>query len=190
MLGPLLITHWGFSGPVVLKLSAFSARQLSAMNYDFHITINWLGDTNENVVLDKLRSVRIEFGKRNIGNKNPFGLPARLWEYHLGMATIPLGIRWAELPAKQQNLLARNLSSQNFNVTGKTTFKEEFVTAGGVLLSEISPASMESRIVPDLYFAGEIMDVDGITGGFNFQHAWTTGYIAAKSIAGKKFPKQ
>jgi predicted Rossmann fold flavoprotein len=183
--GPVLITHWGFSGPAVLKLSAFAAIELSKMNYDFSISINWLTGYHENSVLEKLKSVRIEFASKKMINKNPFNLPQRFWEYHLNECSINSEIRWADLPAKQQNQLARQLCSQQFQVKGKTTFKEEFVTAGGIQLNEIDANTMESKIVPQLFFAGEILNVDGITGGFNFQHAWTSGWIAAKEIARK-----
>ncbi len=184
-IGPLLITHWGFSGPAVLKLSAFAAIELSKMNYDFSISINWLADYHENSLLEKLKSIRNEFASKKIINKNPFNLPQRLWEYHLKECGIHAEIRWADLPAKQQNQLAKQLCSQQFQVKGKTTFKEEFVTAGGIKLNEIDANTMESKILPNLFFAGEILNVDGITGGFNFQHAWTSGWIAAKEIARK-----
>ncbi|HSN09172.1 MAG TPA: NAD(P)/FAD-dependent oxidoreductase [Hanamia sp.] len=180
--GPILITHWGFSGPAILKLSAFAARDLSKMNYDFSISVNWLADYHENSVLEKLKLVRHELASKKIINKNPFNLPQRLWEYHLHQCGINLEIRWADLPAKRQNQLAKQLCAQQFNVKGKTTFKEEFVTAGGINLNEINANTMESKIVPGLFFAGEILDVDGITGGFNFQHAWTSGWLAASSI--------
>ena len=153
------------------------------MNYDFSISINWLADYHENSLLEKLKSVRKEFAAKKIINKNPFALPQRLWEYHLNQCGIDLEIRWADLPAKQQNQLAKQLTAQQFHVKGKTTFKEEFVTAGGIKLNEVNPNTMESKIVPGLFFAGEILDVDGITGGFNFQNAWTSGWIAADSIA-------
>ena len=181
--GPILITHWGFSGPAVLKLSAFAARELAKMNYDFSISINWLADYHENSLLEKLKSIRKEFAAKKIVNRNPFSLPQRLWEYHLKECAINLEIRWADLPAKQQNQLAKQLAAQQFRVKGKTTFKEEFVTAGGINLNEVNANTMESKIVPGLFFAGEILDVDGITGGFNFQNAWTSGWIAADSIA-------
>ena len=181
--GPLLITHWGFSGPAVLKLSAFAAIQLSKMNYDFSISINWIADYHENSVLEKLKSTRNEFASKKLINKNPFNLPQRLWEYHLQQCGINSEIRWADLPAKQQNLLSKQLCAQQFHVKGKTTFKEEFVTAGGIKLNEVDVHTMQSKIVSHLFFAGEILDVDGITGGFNFQHAWTSGWIAAKEIA-------
>jgi predicted Rossmann fold flavoprotein len=183
--GSLLITHWGFSGPAVLKLSAFAAIELAKMNYDFLISINWLADYHENSVLEKLKLIRNEFASKKIINKNPFNLPQRLWEYHLQECGINPEIRWADLPAKQQNQLAKQLCSQQFLVKGKTTFKEEFVTAGGIKLTEIDANTMESKMIPHLFFAGEILNVDGITGGFNFQHAWTSGWIAAKEIAGK-----
>lgn len=180
--GAVLITHWGFSGPAILKLSAYAARELAGLHYDFTISINWLGETNENALLEKLKIIRNESARKKISNKNPFNLPNRLWEYLAKESGINTEWNWADLPAKQQNVLAKTLCAQEFHVKGKTTFKEEFVTAGGISLQEISPSTMQSKIVPNLYFAGEIMDVDGITGGFNFQHAWTSGYIAAKSI--------
>ncbi len=183
--GPILITHWGFSGPAILKLSAFAAKELFSKNYDFSISINWLKDFHENSFLEKLKLIRHELASKKITNKNPFGFPQRLWEYHLEQCEIHLEIRWADLPAKQQNQLAKQLCNQQFHVHGKTTFKEEFVTAGGIELNEISAHTMQSKLVPNLFFAGEIMDVDGITGGYNFQHAWTSGWIAAKSIAAK-----
>lgn len=183
--GPLLVTHWGFSGPAVLKLSAYAANTLASLKYDFEILVNWVGNSNENEMLAGLRVVRQEHARKKLKNQAPVNLPQRLWEYHLENAGIDTGINWAELPARQQNLLAKNLCSQEFHVKGKTTFKEEFVTAGGVSLNEISPSTMESRILPGLFFAGEIMDVDGITGGFNFQHAWTSGFIAASAIGEK-----
>ena len=189
--GPLLITHWGFSGPAVLKLSAFAAKELSKMGYDFSISINWLSDYNENSLLEKFKIIRRELASKKIITKNPFELPQRLWQYHLQQCGINLEIRWADLPAKQraasggQNQLAKQLCAQQFQVKGKTTFKEEFVTAGGINLHEIDANTMQSKMAPDLFFAGEILNVDGITGGFNFQHAWTSGWIAAKEITHK-----
>ncbi len=180
--GPILITHWGFSGPCILKLSAFAARKLAVIQYNFSISINWLLEYNENTLLEKLRSIRIELASKKIINKNPFNLPQRLWQYHLNCCGIKDDLRWADLPAKQQNVLAKHLCSQQFSVKGKTTFKEEFVTAGGIKLNEIDVNTMASKLVPNLYFAGEILDVDGITGGFNFQHAWTSGWISSQAI--------
>lgn len=181
--GPLLITHWGFSGPAVLKLSAWGARELAAKNYHFTISVNWLPAYNENTLREKIQELRFGIASQKIYNRNPFGLPARLWEYLLQLCEVTDTTRWADLNAKDQNRLIKTLCGQEFEVKGKTTFKEEFVTAGGVRLQEIDPGTMQSKVAPGLFFAGEIMDVDGITGGFNFQHAWTSGWIAAKSIA-------
>jgi hypothetical protein len=180
--GPLLITHWGMSGPAVLKLSAWGARVLKEKNYQFEILVNWLPKYHEQSLRGKFQLIREESGSKKIAHKNPWNLPQRLWEWQLQQSGIG-DIRWAEFPAQLQNKLIQNLYNQPFTIDGKTTFKEEFVTAGGVQLSEISPHTLESRIRPRLFFAGEVMDVDGITGGFNFQHAWTSGFIAGKSIA-------
>lgn len=180
--GPLLITHWGISGPVVLRLSAWGARQLAADNYHFTILVNWLPDYPEQHLRSDWHSLRDQYAAQKTGNKNPFGLPGRLWSYLLGCSDIDPATRWADIASKEQNKLIRNLSAQEFIVKGKTTFKEEFVTCGGVKLTEIDPNTMESRIQPGIFFAGEVMNVDGITGGFNFQHAWTSGWIAAKAI--------
>ena len=180
--GPLLITHWGFSGPAILKLSAFAAKKLAEMQYHFSISINWLAGFNESSLLAKLKILREELASQKIINRNPFNLPHRLWQYHLKLCQIKDEARWADLPAKQQNLLSKQLCSQQFYVKGKTTFKEEFVTAGGIKLNEIDANTMMSKIVSNLFFAGEILDVDGITGGFNFQHAWTSGWLAANEI--------
>lgn len=182
--GPLLITHWGMSGPAVLRLSAWGARQLSVVNYHFTILVNWLPDYQEADLRIAWPSFREEYAAQKTGHKNPFGLPARLWLYLLSCSDINPDIRWAEIPSKAQNKLIRNLTAQEFEVKGKTTFKEEFVTCGGVKLSEIDPNTMQSRIKSGIFFEGEVMDVDGVTGGFNFQHAWTSGWIAAKAIAG------
>lgn len=182
--GPILITHWGLSGPVVLRTSAWAARELSEKKYDFSILINWLNDVKENDLRDTITQLRREQGKQTIAVKNPFELPKRLWEYLIKQAGITDTVRWGDLPAANQNKLIEHLLRDTYHVQGKTTFKEEFVTCGGINLSEVDPQTMESKIVPGLYFAGEILDVDGITGGFNFQHAWSSGYIAAQSIVG------
>jgi predicted Rossmann fold flavoprotein len=180
--GPLLITHWGLSGPAVLKLSAIGARLLRERNYCFEISVNWLPGFHEQALRDRFQIIRREEGAKKILHKNPWNIPQRLWEWILEQTGIG-DIRWADLPAQLQNRLIQNLCNQSFAVEGKTTFKEEFVTAGGVRLAEIDPNTMESRLVPHLFFAGEVMDVDGVTGGFNFQHAWTSGFIAGKSVA-------
>lgn len=181
--GPLLITHWGVSGPTILKLSAWGAREFADKNYHFNILINWLGSLNEQSLRENWQSLRNEKSAQKIGNRNPFNLPSRLWIYLLNQSGINEEIRWADLPAKEQNRLIRNLTAQEFEVKGKTAFKEEFVTCGGITLSEVDPNTMQSKIESNLFFAGEILDVDGVTGGFNFQHAWTSGWIAAKTIA-------
>lgn len=183
--GPLLITHWGISGPVVLKLSAWGARELATREWKFDIQINWLPAYHEQQFRERLQELRFENASQKISVKNPFHMPARLWEFLLQQTGIKPDIRWADLPSKDQNKLVRSVCAFEAHVSGKTTFKEEFVTAGGVKLSEIEPDTMMSKKLPHLFFAGEILDVDGITGGYNFQHAWTSGYIAAKTIAGK-----
>jgi hypothetical protein len=181
--GALLITHWGLSGPIVLKLSAWGARQLADMNYQFSIQVNWLGETTDAMLRLDWTFYREQFSANKMGSKSPFTLPTRLWHFLLNEAAISVDTRWAELKAVNQNKLIQLLTSQVFEINGKTTFKEEFVTCGGVQLSTIHPQTMESKLVPHLYFAGEVMDVDGITGGFNFQHAWSSGFNAATAIA-------
>jgi predicted Rossmann fold flavoprotein len=181
--GPLLITHWGLSGPAVLKLSAWGAKELSARHWNFEISVNWLPGYTEQSLAEKFRSLRLELASQLVRNRNSFGMPARLWEFLVYESGIGEDTRWADLPAKEQNRLVKNLCHYVQEVRGKTTFKEEFVTAGGIRLSEVDPNSLESKIVPGLFFAGEVLDVDGITGGYNFQHAWTSGFIAAKTIA-------
>ena len=181
--GPILITHWGLSGPAVLKLSAWGARELANRQYKFEIMVNWLGDISENDLRSNWTQLRNENASIKMGNKNPFGLPTRLWQYFLTLCGINDDCRWAELTSSNQNKLITTLTSQLFEVNGKTTFKEEFVTCGGIKLNEIDPNTMESKKVKNLFFAGEIIDIDGVTGGFNFQNAWTTGWIAAKAIA-------
>jgi predicted Rossmann fold flavoprotein len=181
--GPLLITHWGMSGPAILRLSAWGARELKDRNWEFIISVNWLAELTEQQLAERFRTFRFEFASQKMGNKNPFALPQRLWEYLLDQSGVNKEKRWADLPAKEQNKLVKNLCAAEFAVKGKTTFKEEFVTAGGIRLNEVDANTLMSKIIPHLFFAGEVLNVDGITGGFNFQHAWTSGYIAAKSIA-------
>lgn len=181
--GPLLITHWGMSGPAILKLSAWGARELANRGYHFNILVNWLSTYNEQSLREQWQMIRNDHSAQKMANRNPFNLPARLWVYLLHQSGINEEIRWADLPGKEQNKLIKNLTAQEFEVKGKTTFKEEFVTCGGIKLSEVDANSMQSKVVPNLFFAGEILDIDGITGGFNFQNAWTSGWIAAKSIA-------
>lgn len=179
--GPLLVTHWGMSGPAVLKLSAYAAAFLSQANYEYTVHVNWLGSQTENEFREELNALLLEVGKRKIGNKNPFELPARLWEFLLQKAEVDPNKTWNEVGKKALNKLINTLLNDIYDAKGKTTFKEEFVTAGGISWSNIQLPTMESKIDPGMYFAGELLDVDGITGGFNFQAAWTTGYLAGKN---------
>jgi predicted Rossmann fold flavoprotein len=180
--GPLLITHWGISGPAAIKLSAWCAREMAEVNYEGAIVINWTPEYNEASLKMEWLNFRQDFGKRTMGSKNPFNLPGRLWDYLLQEASIDLNIKWADLKSAHQQILIQLLTRFTLDIKGKTTFKEEFVTCGGVDLKDIDALTMESKLVPGLHFAGEMMDVDGITGGFNFQHAWTSGWIAAQHM--------
>ena len=181
--GALLITHWGLSGPAVLKLSAWGAKELAKMNYEFVVMVNWLPGFTEQSMKEKLQQLRATAASQKIISKNIFMLPSRLWEFLCLQIGIGIEMRWADLPTAILNKLVKQLCAMEMNVKGKTTFKEEFVTAGGICLQEVNPQTMQSKILPGLYFAGEILDVDGVTGGFNFQHAWTSGFIAAVNIA-------
>ncbi len=180
--GPLLITHWGMSGPSILKASAWGARSLSDLNYNFIAYVNWLPKYTEEKLRIEFANQRAENPSKLILNNCPVELPKRLWEYFVNKAGITETIRWADLPKKNSNILISIIIKDEYKVKGKTTFKEEFVTCGGISLKEIDFTTMQSKLITDLYFAGEIMDVDGITGGFNFQNAWSSGWIAAQSI--------
>ena len=180
--GPLLITHWGLSGPAVLKLSSYAAIELHQLNYDVEILVNWCPDFNESSMLEKLKNEKI-IQRGLIPVKNPFGLSNRLWEYLLNKSEIQFHSHWKDIPQKKLVQLSKVLCGDMYHVKGKTTFKEEFVTAGGVDVSEIDPLSMQSKKYRHLYFAGEVINIDGITGGYNFQHAWSSGMIAARAIA-------
>ncbi len=177
-IGPLLITHWGLSGPCVLKLSAWQARALHDVGYEFSILVNWINET-ENELRERWNDIRTKMGSQ-LFSKNPFELPKRLWLYLIEKAAIREGKKWSELAAKEQNKLIAILVGQPFDVKGKTTFKEEFVTCGGIDLKDVNPKTMESRVVPNLFFAGEVLDIDGVTGGFNFQNAWSTAAVAGQ----------
>ncbi|MDE1192763.1 MAG: NAD(P)/FAD-dependent oxidoreductase [Arachidicoccus sp.] len=181
--GPLLITHWGLSGPAILRLSAWGARVLAEKNYSFTIHINWLPQYNEQSLRNDWNDIRNKIAAKKMSDKNPFDLPKRLWQYFLSQAEIDEEMYWSKLPAKQQNKLIQILVADEYQINGKTTFKEEFVTCGGLSLSEIDAQTMQSRLHKNLFFSGEILDVDGVTGGFNFQHAWSSGWIAAKTVA-------
>lgn len=179
--GPLLITHWGFSGPPVLRLSAWGARELHAAQYRYTVQVNWVG-LPENDARAAMDNQWAAHPKKQVINASPFDLPERLWAWHLEKAGFPATKHCAEVGKHDRNRLLDRLVNDRHPAQGKTTFKEEFVTAGGVDLSTVDPNTMQSRTVPGLFFAGEVLDIDGITGGFNFQAAWTTGWIAGKHV--------
>ncbi|MFP6854763.1 MAG: aminoacetone oxidase family FAD-binding enzyme, partial [Opitutales bacterium] len=181
--GPILITHRGFSGPAILRLSAWEARNLQARDYRFEIAINWLGEMTEKQLLKGFRTRRSSHGQTTIKRKIFEDLPRRLWERIIMAAGISETTQWAQLSKQDEAALMRELIDARFSVKGKTTNKEEFVTCGGVHLKEIDFRRMESRKVPRLFFAGECLDVDGVTGGFNFQSAWTGGHLAGMAMA-------
>jgi len=181
--GPLLITHWGMSGPAILKLSAWGARELADLNYDFTILVNWLNQKAD-IVLEELLALKDDHPKKQIFANPQFGLTTRLWKSLVAAANIPEEKRWADASKKELQLLVNQLCSAEFKVSGKSTFKEEFVTAGGIDLKEVNFKTFESKLFPNLYFAGEVLNIDAITGGFNFQAAWTGGWIAGTAMAG------
>jgi predicted Rossmann fold flavoprotein len=183
--GPLLVTHWGLSGPVILRLSAWGARQLHRLDYRFPLHVNWLPDVAGEKIAAQLSGVRDRGPARLVANTPLPPLPARLWEQLVLAAGVARDTRWAVLTRAAQHRLGEQLFRTEFQVSGKSLNKDEFVTCGGVRLSEVDFKTMESRICPGLYFAGELLDVDGITGGFNFQAAWTTGWIAGQAMAGE-----
>lgn len=178
--GPLLITHWGMSGPAILQLSAWGARYLAEKNYRFAVLINWLNTKKEEEIRQELLAIANDHGAKKMVNFHSFPFTNRLWEFLLTKSQISTETRWSQLAGKSLNRLANTLVNDRYEVEGKTTFKEEFVTAGGVDLSGIDFQTMQSKTIPNLYFAGEILDIDGLTGGFNFQAAWTTAFVAGK----------
>ena len=180
--GPLLITHWGMSGPAILKLSAWGARILHDKNYQFTIYVNWLNDEDTADVEKKLKELKQEHAKKSVSKKSPFEITNRLWESLVLASGIEVETKWADLSKTQLQNLANQLTNATFQVNGKSTFKDEFVTAGGIDLKEINFKTMESKLHKNLYFAGEIVNIDAITGGFNFQNAWTSGFIVASAI--------
>lgn len=181
--GPLLITHWGLSGPAILKLSAWGAVDLFNVNYQFRIKVNWLISETEASVFERLKELKNKYTKKSLYTNTQLGLPKRLWQNLLVASKILENQKWAEITHVQLKELASQLTQSIFHVQGKSTFKEEFVTAGGVDLKEINFKRYESKIHKGLFFAGEVLNIDAITGGFNFQNAWTGGFIAAKAIA-------
>src|SRR5579862_5224348 len=178
--GPLLITHFGFSGPAVLKLSAWGARYLHEKEYRVEILIDWLPQLSEQAIFAKLSQCKTTLAQKNLLSENPFKLPKKLWESLLGKLAAK---RLAHIAIKDLHSLAHKLHANAFQVEGKTTHKEEFVTCGGVHLKEVDFKTLQSKVCPGLYFAGEILDIDGVTGGFNFQNAWTTGFLAGKAAS-------
>nr|WP_290228278.1 NAD(P)/FAD-dependent oxidoreductase [Trichocoleus desertorum] len=181
--GPLLITHWGLSGPAVLKLSAWGARALHDSRYQGTLQINWLPQYKPEALREQLLAVKSQLPRKAIAPNCPVPLPRRLWERLIASAGITETTRWAELSNKALNQLLQELTQGSYNIKGKGVFKEEFVTCGGVSLKEVDFKTMESRCCPGLYLAGEILDIDGVTGGFNFQSAWTTAWLAGQAIA-------
>jgi len=181
--GPLLITHWGMSGPGILRLSAWGARELADKKYQFSIQVNWLNETDFEEAIDLLKIIKEENSKKLVSKYAHFDLPKRLWENLVKASGITEETKWADVNKKQLNTLAEQLTNAEFQVNGKSTFKEEFVTAGGIDLREVNFKTMESKVLPNLFFAGEILNIDAITGGFNFQNAWTGGFIVAENIA-------
>lgn len=181
--GPLLITHWGMSGPAVLKLSAWGARILHDLNYNFTLLVNWLPGEDIESITQKIKLLKDQQAQKNVSVKSPFNIPNRLWESLVQAASINKQTRWADVSKTQLQQLAQQLCQCSFSIKGKSTFKEEFVTAGGIDLKEIDFKTMRSKVLSNLYFAGEVLNIDAITGGFNFQNAWTGGYIAAMDIS-------
>ncbi|HET8838105.1 MAG TPA: NAD(P)/FAD-dependent oxidoreductase [Flavobacteriaceae bacterium] len=184
--GPLLITHWGMSGPGILKLSAWGAVELNAKKYHFEIKVNWLPGKTFDTILSALKTLKSQQPKQQVSKRAGFDLPKRLWQNLVQAALISESHTWADLNKTQLQKLAEQLTQGIFRVAGKSTFKEEFVTAGGVELSEVNFKYFESKLHKNLYFAGEILNIDAITGGFNFQNAWTGGFIVAKAIGLKE----
>jgi predicted Rossmann fold flavoprotein len=182
--GPLLVTHWGLSGPAILKLSAWGARELHDCDYQFTLLVNWAPPFNAGSLRAELEKARGANPRKQVGTWCPLGLPLRLWEKLLVAAGLKPDAQWATVPGAAWRALAAQVGAGEFKVTGKSMFKEEFVTCGGVRLSEVDFKTMESRLQPGLHFAGEVIDVDGLTGGFNFQAAWTGGWLAGRAMAG------
>jgi len=176
--GPLLITHWGMSGPAILKLSSWDAQDLAKLNYNFSVQINWLGINEEEL---RTQFTNLTSSRKGMYKHNPLEIPKRLWHFMLKKLEVSESQIWNELAKKSKNRLINMLINDEFEVRGKTTFKEEFVSCGGIDLSEINMQTMESKRHKGIYFAGELLNIDGVTGGFNFQAAWTTGYLAGKN---------
>ena len=187
--GPLLITHWGMSGPAILRLSSYAARELYDHQYQMPLAVNWLSKKDPEI-LQELQAIIANHPQKQITSIRPFGLPSRLWEY-LTQKTLGerASNRWQNLNQKELNRLVNSLSNDSYQIAGRAPFKDEFVTCGGVSLDAVDPNALESKTVSGLYFAGEVLDIDGVTGGFNFQAAWTTAYIVAQAISKKILEK-
>ncbi len=182
--GPLLVTHWGVSGPGILKLSAWGARQLAEVDYCFTLQVNWLPHINEQELKQAFLKTRTEYGKRRIINERPFSeIPKRLWASLCAASGIPEDTQWSSISKAHMTALSRELLNGQYQVEGKSLNKDEFVTCGGVPLKSVNLKTMESKDIPGIYYAGEVLDIDGVTGGYNFQAAWATGRIAAEAIA-------
>jgi predicted Rossmann fold flavoprotein len=181
-IGPILLTHWGISGPAVLKLSAWGARTLHEVNYRTDVVVNWLPAWSEQKLKEELLACKKQYGNRKMDSHVPFEMPKQLWKRLIHLSGIPEELRWSAASHVQLQAFALQLQNTKLRMEGKTTYKQEFVTCGGVSLDEINWKKMESKKCPGLFFAGEIIDVDGVTGGFNFQNAWTTGWIAGQSM--------
>lgn len=180
--GPLLVTHWGMSGPAILRLSSYAARHLSDSGYQSALSVNWT-DRKENSVVEELQLIATANPQKMLANVRPFDLPQRLWSHLLEKSLAERAERrWADLSRKDLNRLVNTLTNDNYLISGRAPFKDEFVTCGGISLSSVNAATLESRTVPHLYFAGEVLDIDGVTGGFNFQAAWTTAHTVASAI--------
>jgi predicted Rossmann fold flavoprotein len=184
--GPVLITHWGLSGPAVLKLSAWGARVLHDHQYQAQLRLNWVPQINPEILRQQVLAVRSQLARKSIIANCPVPMPRRLWERLTTVVGIAPGDRWAELSNKTLNYLLQEITQGQFQIQGKGAFKEEFVTCGGVHLKEVDFKTMESRQCPGLYLAGEVLDIDGVTGGFNFQSAWTTAWLAGGAIGDRK----
>ncbi|MEZ4927958.1 MAG: NAD(P)/FAD-dependent oxidoreductase [Saprospiraceae bacterium] len=182
--GPLLVTHWGLSGPAILRLSAWGSRDLFDVGYKFPLLVNFLPENNTQKQLDLVSDLKLRQSKKTVFSNPEFQIPSRLWQHLVEAAGITPTKRWADLSKKEVQQLTDQLARATFQITGKSTFKEEFVTAGGVALNEVNFKTFESRICPNLYLAGEVLNIDAITGGFNFQAAWTGGYLAGMAMAG------
>lgn len=183
--GPVLITHWGLSGPAILKLSAWGARILHEMNYQFTLSVNWLSGRNQDQVYSELLKLKEDQPGQKLSARSPYGLAIKLWKRFLESAEISESLQMKDISQKKLHVLSGLLCCQKLLANGKSTFKEEFVTCGGVSLKQINFLTMESRLHKNIYFTGELLDIDAVTGGFNFQACWTTGWIAGNAAAGE-----